>query len=98
MAESRAAKIIFGAPSGVAGDTFIFATAGGIERLQTPASGLRVHLAFRTVRGRQPRHFEPGMVLQHLDESLSDDTSSAENTDRNLFVHVSTWNFITSDA
>src|SRR5437879_13564277 len=27
MAESRAAKIVFGAPSGVAGDTFIFATA-----------------------------------------------------------------------
>src|ERR1700692_2373503 len=27
---SSAAKIIFGAPSGLAGDTFIFATAGGI--------------------------------------------------------------------
>ena len=40
MAESRAAKIIFGAPSGVAGDTFIFATAEGmgVFRRQRAAS------------------------------------------------------------
>src|SRR5579872_1157232 len=30
IAESKAAKIILGAPSGVAGETFILATAGGI--------------------------------------------------------------------
>src|ERR1022692_3667423 len=30
MAESRAAKIIFGAPSGLAGETLMFATAAGM--------------------------------------------------------------------
>src|SRR5262249_34098347 len=65
---------------------------------QPPARGLGVNLAFGTVGSRQPGHFEPGMVLQHLDESLSDYTGSAENADGNLIVHMSTWNFITSDA
>ena len=63
---------------------------GGNGCLQAPARSVGIKLAFRAVRSRQPGHFEPGMVLQHLDEALSDYTSSAENADRNLFVHVST--------
>ena len=55
--------------------------------LQAPAGRVCVNLAFGSVRGRQPGDFEPGMVLQHLDESLSDNAGRAENADRNFGIH-----------
>src|SRR5579864_1066698 len=62
---------------------------------QAPTRRLAVNLPFGAVRGGQPGHFEPGMVLEHLDKSLSNDAGGAEDANRNFAVHKVSWNFIT---
>src|SRR6202035_5193762 len=56
-------------------------------RFEAPARGFGVVLALGTVGSGQPCHFEPRVVLQHLNKSLTDDTGGAENADRNFSVH-----------
>ena len=70
----------------------------GNGRLQPPARCFGIHLAFGAVRSGQPRHFKPGMALEHLNESLSDDAGGAKNANRNFASHNGSWNFITIGA
>src|SRR5208282_5061021 len=42
----------------------------------------------RAVRRRQPRDLEPGMGLEHLDETLADNSGSAEDSDWNFLGHA----------
>ena len=60
------------------------AHALGDGRLQTPAHGVAIGLSGGAVGGRQPRHFEPGMGFEQLDEALADNSGSAKNSDRNF--------------
>src|SRR5271165_5300790 len=53
----------------------------GDWRLQPPTHGVSIRLPGRAVRGGQPRYFKPGVVFQQLNEALTDNTSSAENSD-----------------
>ena len=82
--ESSAAKITFGAPSGFAGDNYHSRNTGGNRCLQTPARGLRIRTAFGPVRSRQPRDFEPWVMLQHLDKALPDDAGGTQNSYRDF--------------
>jgi len=41
-------------------------------------------LASGTVAGRKPGDFEPGMVLQKLHETLTDDSGRAQNANGDL--------------
>src|SRR5581483_8968536 len=52
-----------------------------------PADSFGVAAAFRAFRGGEPRDFKPGMMLQHLNEALADDTGGAKNPDANLSFH-----------
>src|SRR6516225_2773731 len=49
--------------------------------LQPPAHRLAVRLPGGTVRGSQPRHLKPWMVLQQLNDPLSNYTGSTQNSD-----------------
>ena len=60
------------------------ATLAGIAVFSRQRAASAYGLAFGAVRSGQPRHFEPGMVLQHLDKALPDDAGSAENSDRDF--------------
>src|SRR5207248_11272720 len=56
-------------------------------RFQPPTCRIGVWATFGTVRGRQPAHFKPRMVLQHLDEALADHARGTENSYRNFAWH-----------
>ena len=70
-----------GAPSGDGVRNLHFADALGNRRFQTPAHSFAVGLSGGAVGGGQPRHFEPGMIFEHLDETLTDDSGCAKNSD-----------------
>ena len=50
--------------------------------LQPPARRFGVRTAFGAIGGREPRHFKPRMMLQHLDKALADDAGGTENSYR----------------
>src|SRR5208337_3554244 len=52
-----------------------------------PARSFGIGPAFRAIGGGKPHHFEPGMALQYLDESLPDNASGAENSYRKSVRH-----------
>ena len=85
---SRAAKITLGAPSGVAGETRMSATFEGMAVLISSAR-LRRRAAFGPVRSRQPCDFKPGMMLKHLNEALSDNSGSAQDSYGDFRSHIS---------
>ena len=87
MEASSAAKITLGAPSGVAGADSHLGHSRGNRCLQFPARGFRIGTALGAVRGRQPRDFKPGMMLQHLHKALPDNAGSAQNSYRDFRSH-----------
>jgi hypothetical protein len=54
----------------------------GNGSLQPPARRFRVRASFGTIGGRQPRHFKPRVIFEHLDKSLPDDARGTENSYR----------------
>src|SRR5438128_8746756 len=61
--------------------------AGRDRRLHPPARGLGIETTFGAVRGSQPSDLEPGMVLQHLDETLSHNAGSTQNSYWSFHLH-----------
>ncbi len=86
MPASSAAKITRGAPSGPAGDTCILRTRSGIGVFKRQRTASPYGLSCRAVGRGQPRHFEPGMVFEQLDEALTDNSGCAENSDGNFLL------------
>ena len=76
MAASSAAKITLGAPSGPRARRAFWRRERGVS--SSIASAASPYLSFRTIGSGQPRHLEPGMVLEHLDEALTHDAGSAK--------------------
>ena len=66
----------------------IFAIVGRDGGFQTPARSFGISSAFRTVGRRQPRHFKPRVMLEHLDKSLPDDARGTENSYRKFGRHI----------
>ena len=81
MPESSAAKITRGAPFGSAGETGILRICSGIGVFSRHRTASPYSLSGRAVRRGQPRHFEPRMVFEQLNEALTDNSGSAENSD-----------------
>ena len=86
--ESRAAKIIFGAPCGLGGRNRHLGDVGGDGSFQTPARGFGIRPAFRPIGSGKPCDFEPRMMLQHLNKSLADDAGGTENSYRKFVRHI----------
>lgn len=58
------------------------------RRVEMPADGFGVGLAGRTLRGGDFGEIEPGMIAEHLNEALADDTGSAEDSRLPLFLRL----------
>src|SRR5712691_23377 len=56
------------------------------RRVEMPVHGFSVSLAGGTLGGRHFGELEPGMIAEHLNKALADDSSSAEDSRLPLFV------------
>ncbi len=56
-----------------------FGDPGGERSLQLPFHRFAVSFAAGSVAGRKPHDFEPWMLLQQLDEALTDNSGGAKN-------------------
>ncbi len=89
ISASSAAKMIFGSSpsqsSGTFGCTFIAAMVRRQRSVQLPLAGLSIRLARAAVARRKPRNLKPGVIVQKLNESLTDHAGRAKNTNPSPF-------------